>query len=234
MAGKVSIIIPTFEHAKSLPGCLASIYAQTYPSIEIIVVDDGSTDNTQEVLSNYRDVRVVTQENKGANPARNAGAEHATGEHLFFCDADLILRADAIEKFVSALEENPDADFAYSAFRFGFKRFRGVPFNAERLKNMNYIHTSSLIRRAKFPGFDPAIRRLQDWDLWLTMIERGSRGVLVDEYLFRVRIDGNSRIGSRWLPKWVFWLPWKRLPVMPSLVRRYLSAKEEIQKKHAL
>lgn len=231
----VSVVIPTYQHAGTIAACLDSVFGQTYEFLEIIVVDDGSTDNTQEVLEPYRDrARVIVQENQGSNPARNRGFSKATGEYVIFCDADVIMRQDMIARMVDALEANPQSSVAYSGFRFGWKRFRGVPWNAARLRKVNYIHTTSLVRRNDFPGFDNAIKRFQDWDVWLTMLAQGKSGVLVPGTLFRCIVEGDSRIGSKWLPSFMYLIPWEWLPWRPHQVAKYEAAREVIAKKHKL
>lgn len=231
----ISIIIPTYQHAKALPACLDSVLAQTYQLLEIIVVDDGSTDRTQEVLRPYVDrVKIIKQENQGSNPARNRGWQEAQGEFLLFCDADVIMQKEMVEKLAHALNDHPEASFAYCPFRFGWKTFHGVAFNEDRLKRSNYIHTSALVRALDFPGFDPEIRRLQDWDVWLTMAGQGMKGILVDEVLFSVQISGESRIGSSWLPSILYRLPWEKIGWIPRRIRKYEEAKETIMKKHGL
>ena len=231
----ISVIIPTYQHAEALSECLDSVLAQTFKDVEIIVVDDGSTDNTQDVLRPYQGrVKILKQENQGSNPARMAGYELSRGEELLFCDADVILKPDALEKLHAALEAHSDKSYAYSAFRFGWKTFRGITFDAKRLKQHNFVHTTSLVRRADFPGFDPAIKRLQDWDVWLTMLGQGKTAVLVPEVLFDVRIDGDSRIGSSWLPSHLYKLPWPVFGWMPKAVRSYREAHAVIAKKHGL
>ncbi|MFA6130704.1 MAG: glycosyltransferase family A protein [Patescibacteria group bacterium] len=233
--GLVSIIIPTYQHADAIPACLNSIFNQTYSCIEIIIVDDGSTDRTQEVLVDYRNhATVIRQENQGSNPARNRGWREAEGEYLIFVDADIVMKPNLIEQLLQALETHADCSFAYCAFRFGWKKFRGVAFDALRLRKRNYIHTTSLVRAADFPGFDPAIRRLQDWDVWLTMVEKGKKGVLVPATLFTARIFGASRIGSSWVPSFFFSIPWKRIGWTPRLVTRYEEARKVIAAKHHL
>jgi hypothetical protein len=139
-----------------------------------------------------------------------------------------------IERFVQQLTEHPDASYAYSGFKFGWKVFHGVPFNADRLRKMNFVHTTSLVRRKDFPGFDPAIKRFQDWDVWLTMLEQQKTGVLVPGVWCDVMIDGESRIGSSWLPSFVYRLPWKYVGWEPVRVRKYREAREAIVKKHRL
>ena len=134
----ISVIVPTYQHARSLPACLEAILAQTYPFLEIIVVDDGSTDGTEAVLINYRDrVKVIYQNNAGANPARNRGLAEAEGEFLIFCDADVIMKPQMIEKMHKALMNNPATSYAYSGVWFGWKHFPGQIINADRLRRMN-------------------------------------------------------------------------------------------------
>lgn len=235
MSPRVSVIIPTYQHAGTLAACLDAVLRQTYRDAEVIVVDDGSTDNTREVLAPYRDrVRIVVQQNRGANAARNRGLAEAKGELVIFCDADVIMEPDMLTKMVHALDVQPGASIAYSGFRFGWKSFRGVPWNPGRLRKMNYIHTTSLVRRADFPGFDESVGRFQDWDVWLTMLARGKTGVLVSGTLFRCMVDGESRIGSKWLPSFMYRIPWERLPWRPRHIATYAAAREVIARKHGL
>lgn len=235
MTPKISVIIATYQHAATLPACLDAIFAQDYPNREIIVVDDGSTDTTQDILRAYGDrLSVITQTNRGANPARNVGFHASTGEYVIFVDADVIMRPDMLSRLMLALEQDTEASYAYSGFRFGWKHFRGVPWDPAKLREMNYIHTTALVRRADFPGFDEAIRRFQDWDVWLTMLKNGKRGILVPLTLFRCLISGTSRIGSAWLPSFVYRLPWHLLPWVPQRVAKYQAAKKIIREKHGL
>ncbi len=235
MSPKVSVIIPTYQHARTLPGCLDSVLGQDYRNVEVIVVDDGSIDDTQPVLARYDGrISVMTQSNQGANPARNKGFASSSGDYVIFVDADVVMRRDMLSKLVGALEADAGASIAYCGFRFGWKHFRGIPWSTERLRRMNFLHTTSLVRREHFPGFDPYIRRFQDWDVWLTMLAQGRRGVLVKETLFHCVIDGESRIGSAWLPSFVYRLPWDMLPWVPSRVAKYEAAREVIKEKHKL
>ena len=99
-----------------------------------------------------------------------------SGDAVIFCDADVLMREDMLETLERALRQNPGSEYAYCAFKFGFKSFPSQPFDADALRRQNYIHTTSLMKREAFPGFDPSIKRLQDWDLWLTMLEEGENG----------------------------------------------------------
>jgi len=232
---RISVIIPSYQHAATIAACLDSVLAQTRKPDEVIVVNDGSTDGTDAILMRYRDrVTILTQENQGGNAARNNGFAASTGDLVLFCDADVVMRPDMLEKMTIALESNPSVSIAYSGFRFGWKSFRSYPFDADRLRRMNYIHTSSLLRREYFPGFDPSIRRFQDWDVWLTMLAQGRTGILIDEELFRV-IDRDDRPGiSQWRPSFLYKIPWSQLGWRPEAIRRYEAARRIIAQKHKL
>lgn len=231
----LSVIIPTYQHASTIGQCLDSIFAQTRLPDEIIVVNDGSTDGTDTVLDQYRDrVTILKQENQGGNIARNNGFDRSTGDLIIFCDADVIMRQDMLESMEQTLQENPLASYAYSGFRFGWKSFRSFSFDSAKLRQFNYIHTTSLIRRNAFPNFDPNIRRFQDWDVWLTMLESGHTGKFIDQELFKILTD-DSRPGiSQWRPSFLFQIPWEQLPWKPKSVKKYHEARNIIAQKHGL
>ena len=89
MTPKISVVIPTYNCGALIPEALDSIFAQTFTDFEVIVVDDGSTDNTRDVVSRYReDIRYIYQNNKGVSAARNAGIKEARGQYIAFLDAD--------------------------------------------------------------------------------------------------------------------------------------------------
>ncbi|MCX6714879.1 MAG: glycosyltransferase family A protein [Candidatus Uhrbacteria bacterium] len=235
MSERISIVIPTYQHASTLVRCLDSIFAQSRPADEIIVVDDGSTDTTQAVLKPYRDrVQVLVQTNQGAPAARNHGFEKSVGDLVLFCDADVEMRPEMLAELEQALKTHPDASYAYSGFEWGWKTFTSFPFDAARLKQMNYIHTSALIRREKFPKFDTSLKRFQDWDLWLTMLEQGSNGAYIDKSLFLVIQEDRPERMSNWLPSLIIRFPWKYIGWMPKRVQKYREAKKIILEKHHL
>lgn len=241
----ISVIIPLYNKKKTIKKTIESILGQSYKDIEIIVVDDGSTDGSISIISatfpvipdarsgsggQYSGIQfkiISGLGHFGANWARNYGAHLAGGDYLFFCDADIVLRTDALKKLKDALDKNFKASYAYCSFiRGGWKRMASREFDAERLKKYNYISTMSLIRRADFAGFDENLKRFQDWDLWLTMAEQGKTGIFVPEFLFRSYVARNSI--SKWLPKIFYRIPWLKS------VKKYNEAKEIIIKKHKL
>jgi hypothetical protein len=132
---------------------------------------------------------------KGANALRNAGAKRATQELLAFVDDDVVLATDFLRVMCHALLENPSAGYAYcdsteivfpgAPISYGRgSHQRPGDFDPKRLCKSNYISTMSVVRRTVFPGFDAEIRRLQDWDLWLTMLGKGVYGIYVPQCLF--------------------------------------------------
>ncbi|HTM68915.1 MAG TPA: glycosyltransferase family A protein [Candidatus Binatia bacterium] len=230
---KISIVIPTYQHARELPLCLASIFGQEFKDFEVIVVNDGSTDGTDDAIKPFLGrVTYIKQENRGGNAARNRGWNESKGDYVLFCDADVIMRPDMLAKMLEALGQNPKAAYAYSSFKFGWKKFRLWPFDAARLREMNYIHTTSLIRREHFPGFDESIKRLQDWDLWLTMMEQGHSGVWVPEYLFQC-LPHKGGI-SLWVPKAFNAIPWKKLGIRMKNMEKLEEARRIMREKHHL
>lgn len=231
----ISIVIPAYNHASALPKCLQHVFAQTYEPLEVIVVDDGSTDNIEGAIAPFLDrIKFIRQKNMGGNAARNRGWREARGAFLLFCDADAMMRPDMIEKMKNALDKNNDASYAYCTFRFGWKLFPGEAWNPEVLRRVNFVHTTSLVRAQDFPGFDEKIKRFQDWDVWLTMLAQGKRGVMIPDELFVAEIHGTSRIGTTWLPKIAYAVPWEKIGWMPKRIAKYRAARDIIAKKHGL
>ena len=232
---EISVIIPTYNDERTLSKCIESVLCQSLPATEIIIVDDGSTDGTADILKKYEDREsfvVIHQENAGRNQARMRGFKSSSCQYLLFLDSDIVMKQNMLEQLCKALKDNPDASYAYSGFIWGFKKFKSRNFDGQALKKVNYIHTSSLIRRDDFPGFDQAILRFQDWDLWLTMLENSKVGVFVPKILCKAYVDRESL--SKWLPKYAYFLPWNLIGWRPERVRNYEESKKIIQNKHKL
>ncbi len=233
----ISLIIPAYNHADALVRTLQAIARQTRAPEEVIVVDDGSTDGPEAAVAAAGLRPLVTRwltldTNRGAPVARNTGFAASTGEAVLFLDADATLRPDALALLSEALAAHPEAAFAYSAFRFGRKVFTGRPFAAAPLAEANFIHTSALIRRGAFPGFDPALRKFQDWDLWIRIVQAGGAGVFVPEVLLEIEERKTGGM-SQWIPAFAYRLPWRALGWAPVAVERYRVAERVIRTKHA-
>lgn len=230
----ISIIIPVYNKYNRLDACLASVAQQTFQDIETIVVDDGS-DNPQtldDLAKKYTVDHVIHQNNQGAPTARNNGFDVSQGEYVIFVDADMVLEPDMLTTLYQALQANPEAAFAYSQFKHGWKKFHTQPFDAAALRQQNYIHTSALIRREVFPRFDETLKKFQDWDLWLTIVEQGGVGVFVPEVLFCI-VDTHGTM-STWLPSFVYTIPWPIFGYTPKAIEQYFQAKKVIYTKHNL
>lgn len=232
----IAVVIPCYNHAKILRRTLESLTKQTVTPAEVVIIDDGSTDDPSRVVAEFNGrlpIRFVRfDKNFGAPKVRNVGFKMTASPYVIFLDADADLVPTALETFTRALEKYPEVGFAYSNFYWGLTPFRSRSFDAKELERRNFIHTSSLIRRDAFPGFDESLKKFQDWDLWLTMSERGSTGVWIDEFLYRIepRRDGISQ----WLPGFAHKIPWPIFGWMPNEIRKYRDAEHVIREKHRL
>jgi glycosyltransferase involved in cell wall biosynthesis len=115
---RVSVIIPTFNCDRYITQAIDSVLNQTYPDYEIIVIDDGSTDNTRQVLQPYLEqIRYIYQENQGVSVARNRGIESATGELVAFLDSDDLFLPDKLAHQVAVFDEFPELGIVHSGWR---------------------------------------------------------------------------------------------------------------------
>jgi len=209
----ISVIMPCFNSEKYLHEAIESVLEQTYDNIELIVVDDGSTDNSVEIARGYGDrVLLITQNNKGPYPARNKGLEVSNGTFVAFLDADDYWRADFVEKLYSTLC-NSNAVLAYCGWQnIGLKGGSGEPFIPPDYESGNKaelflrhaapwpIHAALIKRSAldEVGGFNEKLFSCMDYDLWLRIgtsrhIER------VNETLAFYRHHSEEQITSK---KW--------------------------------
>lgn len=173
----VSVIVPTKDRAHLLEATLRSILGQTYGHLEVIVVDDGSVDDTADVVAGVRDGRVsyVHQDNAGVAAARNHGLRLAAGELIAYLDSDNTWTPAFLTTMVGTLRST-GARAAYAASELrGEDRleYRGRPFNREVLLERNFIDCITLVHERSLidegGGFDEALRRVVDWDLLIRL-----------------------------------------------------------------
>jgi glycosyltransferase involved in cell wall biosynthesis len=176
----VSVIVPCYNGAAFLEEALRSALAQSYPEVEVLVVDDGSTDCSAEIARRFP-VRYIHQENRGLSEARNAGIRESNGSYLVFLDADDRLKPQAIETGLSALTLRPDCamavgDHVFIAANSSYlaKSNKEDPLHShyEALLKSNFIEmiSSVLFRRSIFDevgGFDATLRVAEDYELYL-------------------------------------------------------------------
>jgi glycosyltransferase involved in cell wall biosynthesis len=198
----VSIVIPCYNYARYLSEAIESALGQTYSPVEVIVVDDGSTDDTQTVARSYP-VRLLTQRNQGLSASTNNGIRASRGEYVTRLDADDVLCSTFVEETLAMLERNPDAPLAHTAAEFIGARTGEVPFIAfdpEALAQGAMVTCTSLFRRTAWEtvgGLDEQMVLCEDWDLWLTFAERNMRGVMVPKILWSYRQHGASMVNRK-------------------------------------
>ena len=134
MNPKVSVIIPTYNFEKLIGETVSSVLAQNYDNIEVIVIDDGSTDHTKEVLNRFGDqIKYIYQNNQGESTARNCGIRQAQGQYLIFLDADDLLAPQTIQKSVDALTANPGYKVVFGQQdTFTVKESKKIRFNTTK------------------------------------------------------------------------------------------------------
>lgn len=204
-----SFIVPTFEPDLNLfRKCLLSLKKQSYKDIEVIVMLDGPCEGAQEIITEIGDkrIRMVQLEHGGVQKARNAGFKEAKGDIVSFWDCDCIIEPDTCKTWIDTFNENPKVDFVYSGYKFIDERggISSEPFDPWTLKCGNYISTMFPMRRASFPGFDETLKSLQDWDMWLTIVENGGKGHFVPGYAFSTAFPTAKSIsGQGCSDKWL-------------------------------
>jgi len=201
-----TVVIPAFQSAACITDALKSLREQTHPPHEIIVCDDGSTDDLDSAIAPYRDlVQLKRQDNRGVAAASNTAARGATGDFLIRLDPDDIYLPQKLERLADLATKRPDldvlttdaymevdgsvtgtfyADFCTEPFRFV------VDDQRSGIVRANFVYTQAAIRRTVFEavgGFDESLRCCEDWDLWLRVILVGARVGLVDEPLAHYR-----------------------------------------------
>jgi glycosyltransferase involved in cell wall biosynthesis len=180
--GSVSIIITCFNHAHFLEEAVQSVLSQTHPPDELIVVDDGSTDDTAAVAARFAMVDYVFQKNRGLAAARNTGLQRASAEYVLFLDADDILKPTAVERCLVAFEAKPEVAFVYGGFWLvdserGFiaeKVPRPQTDHFAALLAVNHIrmhgtvmYRTEILRLAG--GFDESLPCCEDYDVYLRL-----------------------------------------------------------------
>lgn len=216
MAIPISVVIITYNHADHIGAAVDSVLAQSYTEFEIVVIDDGSTDQTPEVMAGYGDrVRYLRQVNQGRGAARNSGITAASHEWIAFLDSDDLWETDKLAKQVAAVGKYPEIDVLVTnacwfneneivkpdyfrtmtlLWRQSVKRNGTLAVFAESAYPLfldeNFVNLSSvMVRKSALVAagmFDASLQRCQDRDLWLRMA-REYRFAFIDEILVRSR-----------------------------------------------
>jgi len=213
----VTLAIPHYNLGRYLPDALASVAAQTYPNLEVLVIDDGSTDSDSlnvfdQMQSRYPSFRFLRQRNAGISATRNRGLREARGTYFIPIDADNLARADMVERFVSAIQANPEVG-AMTCYFLAFKdgeslkrrqhmyacRPTGGPLTLASLRNV-YGDANAIFRTATFRevgGYEiDRDTSFEDWEAFVKLVHAGLPVGVIPDHLFfyRYRETGFSRV----------------------------------------
>jgi glycosyltransferase involved in cell wall biosynthesis len=200
----VSVVIPCFNQARYLPDAIASIRQQTFADWEIVVIDDGSSDDTQEVAARLTrelgpQARVIRQANAGLPAARNAGIARARGRYILPLDADDMLHPTMLERTVASLERDLSVAIAYTDLQqFGesFEIVHALEFDPLRLAESNHLNYCALYRREVWDAVGGYNRNMtwgyEDWDFWIGAAEKGYQAVRISAPLLLYRVRAGS------------------------------------------
>lgn len=209
----VSIIVPVYNNETFVRSAIESILAQTYKKTETIVIDDGSTDGTRNILESFKGkIKVVTQDNQGAAAARNLGAELAQGYWIAFLDSDDTWLPEKLERQISEIGKR---NWSYTDTQFmggandGLKDSQFTKKHEgnvlRKLVQGNFISTSTvMIKSCVFKesgGFDISLRSIQDWELWTRISEKHEIAYINEPLVhYRVHSASISRNTQKTLP----------------------------------
>ena len=208
----VSVIIPCYNQARFLSEAIEGVLDQTYRRFEVIVVDDGSSDNTSEVAARYPGVRCYRQQNQGLAATRNRGLSQSTGDYLVFLDADDRLLPEALAVAVQSLDAHPECAFVYGRSRW--VSLDGAPVPAPPQFSIGEEPYRSLLERncvwgcmtvmfrrsvlEAVSGFDTSLASAEDYDLYLRIARKFPvyfHGAVVAEYRrHEVNMSNNAAV----------------------------------------
>lgn len=203
---KVSVVIPCFNAGEYLDEAVQSALAQTWQDLEVVIVDDGSTDpSTLDLLKQERwpRTRIIHQANAGPAAARNRAVREAGGRYILPLDADDTIEPSYVEKAVAVLEARPNVGCVYcKARKFGAEQgpWNLPVYTLRELVIDNVIFVTSLYRKADWEsvgGYNEKLRHgVEDYDFWVKIAHLGREVVQLDDYLFNYRIQESSRTTS--------------------------------------
>lgn len=203
---QVSVVIPCYKHAQYLPEAIQSVLDQSVKAHEIIVVNDGSPDNTSEVAKMFP-VKLVEKPNGGLSSARNAGIAVATGDYIVCLDADDMLRPDAIKEHLALADENSVVTCGLTWFGNETGTFRPEGATLESLLNRNTVYCNSLFPRkacekVKYDESDTMRLGLEDWLFWIELAAEGYTFKTSEYVALLYRKHANNMTKATTHPNW--------------------------------
>ncbi len=201
----VSVILPTHNRASTLAEAISSVQAQEFEDWELVIVDDGSTDHTRDVVAQFlsdKRIRYIAQDQSGSAGARNRGIQESTAPLLAYLDSDNIWYPEFLQRAVECLATEPDVDFVYGAMVMPQPgplppHIAWHPFFREKILMRGFIDTNTMVHRRtlveKYGGWNPEVQRMQDWDLVLRYTEEKPAHRL-SMFAVLYRSDADNRI----------------------------------------
>ncbi len=206
----ISVIIPTKNRGQFVAEAIQSVLAQTWRKLELIIVDDGSTDNTRQVVGRHGDpsLRYVWQETAGRSVARNNGASQARGQLLAFLDSDDVYLQNTLELHLAAMNRLPEPGMVIGGYEYTDTEGRSLGERRPWLSGGDLgpkgwlfdcyaTPNSILLDRAWFErveGFDRSVEIAEDWDLWLRLAYAGCPMGWTKAIVYRYRVHSNNSI----------------------------------------
>ena len=207
-APRFSIVIPTFNHAGMIGGAIESALAQSYQDFEVVVVDDGSTDATPQILAAQRDrrVRAVRQANCGEAAARNRGLSEARGEYVVWLDSDDLLLPGTLALYARQIDAGSAADIMYghlvlidkegrATSQVRYEDLSTVPIFPNLFLRNRLPNPGTAVRRGLFNSvglYDTQLESSPDYDFWIRAAAAGARFRCVNEFVCRYRWYGGN------------------------------------------
>lgn len=201
---QLSFVLPVYKpNTQYLLKCINSLRKQSLQDYEAIFVMDGDDDATYRFLSKniigVCNSKIVIIPHGGACAARNAGFEHTSSPYVVFFDSDCEIEVDAAKAWVDILDRQTEFGFVYSGYKFfeDDSAIASEPFDPWLLRVNNYISTCFPFRRELFTKWDESLESLQDWDFWLTMVEKGAKGKFLIGYGFSTALPSANSISGK-------------------------------------
>jgi glycosyltransferase involved in cell wall biosynthesis len=201
----LSFIVPVYKPDTILfEKVVKALTAQSLKAWEVVFVLDGECPEARPVINKGmkkvpNSYKIVEIEHGGAQKARNAGFPHTKGNYVIFMDSDVVIEPHAALNWVEILDKNPEYGFVYSGYKFlnEMGAINSEPFDPYTLRVRNYISTCFPLRRELFPGWDESLESAQDWDFWLSVVEKGGVGKFQDGYAFSTAFPTPSSISGK-------------------------------------
>lgn len=212
---RLSFVIPVYRpNLDLLEKCVKSLVDQSLKDWDAVFVVDGEDSNAVGVIRSAmkkspNSFKVLNVEHGGAPKARNTGVMHTTGDFVIFWDCDCLIEPDAAKNWVKIFKDEPEIGFIYSGYRFLDEKgcIDSEPFDPWLLRVRNYISTCFPLRREFLVKWNEDLKSLQDWDFWLSVVEKGAKGKFLRGYAFATAypteksISGQGCTPEAWLER---------------------------------